>query len=240
MKKFLSVVIVVIVLGLSMLPAKALAEYTIYPFIESFKWESEDIKEKDHGFLYGIGTTGRWNPYSHLTLKAKTEIFGNRIEHDESAGESRADFLWIKVEGDIGWRFHLSESLSLEPFAGFGYKRWVRDIEKIGTVSAHTHISRSHYGRLGVRSDYSISKDFKTLAEAGVILPMSNRVKRTSDSYRVDPGNQTSVFGELGVRYKILMAALFYEGMRFPKTEGKFVFPESKADMFGIKIGFVF
>jgi len=48
------------------------------------------------------------------------------------------------------------------------------------------------------------------------------------------------VFGELGVRYKILMAALFYEGMRFPRAEGGFVFPESKADMSGIKIGFVF
>lgn len=237
MRKLLSVAVG---LWLSLLPINVLAEYAIYILGESFTWESKDTAEKDQGYIYGTGTTAKWNPYAHLIFKVRAEIFGNRFTHTRPAGESVTDYLWIKVECDVGWTFPVGKSLSLKPLAGFGYKRWVRDVETSATFSADTSINRSHYWRLGIWSDYFISKDLKIFAEAVVMLPFTSRVKRTRDSLRVDPGNRASVFGELGVKYKSVMITVYYDGLRFPRTEGLFVVPEINVDRSGIKIGFVF
>jgi len=45
------------------------------------------------------------------------------------------EFLMIKVSGDIGYKFKIIDSLLVEPFFGFGYRRWLRDVEESPRIS---------------------------------------------------------------------------------------------------------
>ncbi len=62
----------------------------------------------------------------------------------------------------------------------------------------------------------------------------------------VEPGNVVSVFAEAGLKWTRFKTSLFYEGMRFSKSDPVTVSnyqvwqPESKADTFGISMGMDF
>lgn len=224
---------------------KASAEYFIYSLGESFTWrQSHDFAEtggrkKNQGILYGIGTMGKWNPHSRFTLKLTSELKGNRFD------DEKVEFLMIKVTGDVGWRVPVTDALSIEPFLGFGYRRWIRDVEEYKTFSGYTQIWRTHYGKSGVEAEHSYSSILKSYANAGIILPIGSRMKMNKDgnTCRVNFNSKASFFGEIGVKYKKLVAGAYYEGIRYPASGSQcvgFVQPKSKANMFGIKIGIVF
>lgn len=248
--RFLIFLIVLFILSAN----KASAESFMYFLGESFTWQqSEDFadtggRRKNQGILYGIGAIGKWNLPSKFTLKVTTELKGNRFDRETVEFlmiDDTVEFLMIKVTGDVGWRFPVTASLSLEPFIGFGYRRWIRDAEEYKAFSGYTQTWRSHYGKIGVEAEYSSSKSIKNYINAGAILPTGSRMKRNKggETCRANFNSRPSFFSEIGVIYKRLLVGAYYEGIRFPvsrDTCGGLTQPESKADMFGIKLGVKF
>ena len=175
-------------------------------------------RRKNQGILYGIGALGKWNLYSNLTFKIITETKGNRFDRNIKILMVRefdqdVEFLMIRVSGDIGYKFKIIDSLLVEPFFGFGYRRWLRDVEESPEFPGYTQIWRSHYGRIGLETEYTLSEVLKWYLNGGGIIPIRSRMK-IFESIRFPASRDTN-----------------YYGYRQPK---------SKADMLGIKIGIRF
>ncbi len=241
-------------------------ESDVYLKVESFTWKEHKggaLFVEESGKIYGIGSAIKFYPFRQLTLKVRSELFGGQVDYDGRTWggvpvKSNTNYLGFKVEGDAGWKFMVAEKTSVEPFAGLGYRWWIRDIESVPTVAiGYTENWRSLYARLGVRGDHNLSKHARLFAEGGVKLPIQNR--NTADltvvglnEVTVEPGKRASVFAEVGAKFKFLRASVFYEGMRFSESPAVIAGvdpilgpiwvwqPESKADMFGVNIGITF
>jgi len=76
-------------------------------------------------------------------------------------------------------------------------------------------------------------------AEGGVKIPLYNENRVDLFDVTLEPGKEEAYFAEIGLKVKLLKAAVFYEGLRFSRSdpEGGFLQPESKGDIFGVKVG---
>ncbi len=230
-----------------------------YLKVESFSWKEFDNNEnqllKESGPIFAIGYSVKWN-IKPLTLKSKAELFGGSINYDGRATgsgipiyvETETEYLGVKIELDSGWKFTVKEKSSLEPYAGLGVRRWKRDIESTDSTIGLEETWRSVYARLGIRGDHIHPNQIKTFFEVGVILPFDNENELEGHDFTVtvEPGKNASVFAEAGLKWKLLKTIIFYEVMKFSKSDtvtvrGVQVWqPKSEADIFGINIGVAF
>jgi hypothetical protein len=205
----------------------------------------------NQGILYGLGAMGKWDLYSNLTLKIVTETKGNRFDGNFNVLMIRefdqdVEFLMIKVSSDIGYKFKIVDSLLVEPFFGFGYRRWLRDVEESSEFPGYTQIWRSHYGKIGLETEYTLSEVLKWYLNGGAIIPIQSRMKMDKEGKtgRVNFNSIPSGFGEIGILYKKLELGIYFESIRFPASRDTNYYgyrqPKSKADMLGIKIGIRF
>ena len=251
------VMLLTVVFSFGIISASAIAaEYDVYGKIESFTWkeysDSDSQLLKESGPIYGLGGSAKSNITESLTLKFKGELFLGSIDYDgqTQAGtpvKTDTDYFGFKIEGDTGWKFMVAEKSSLEPFAGLGYRWWLRDIQSTGNAIGYEETWWSFYARLGIHGDHTFSDQLKAFAEAGVKLPIhtENEIDLSViglSTITVEPGNKASVFAEIGLKWTVLKASVFYEGMRFSKSGLDDVYdafrqPESKADIFGVNVG---
>lgn len=258
---FIIMLFVVFSSGLFCKPVVAVtAKSDIYLKTESFTWKEYDDSGsqllKESGLLSAMGASVRADIAESLVLRGRGELFGGTVNYDGQTQtgtpvETDTNYAGFKMEGNIGWKFKVSEKSSLEPFAGLGYRWWLRDMQDTLYVAGYEETWWSFYARLGVHGDHTFSGQLKAFAEAGVKLPVSNKNKVDLNviglsTVTVEPGNKASVFVEAGLKWTRFKASLFYEGMRFSRSDPVTVDnyqiwqPESKADMFGINIGMDF
>ncbi len=236
-------------------PALAARETDIYLNVESFTWKEFDDSGKqiikESGPIFGLGFSGKSDIAKALTFKGKGELFGWRIDYDgqTQAGtplKTKTDYFGFKVEGDLGWKFMVAEKYSLEPFAGLGWRWWLRNIKDTDNAIGGKELWSNIYARLGVRGDIAFSEKAKVFAEGGVKFPIYNQNKTDIFDITLEPGNEASAFAEAGFKWAKLKASVFYEGMRFSKSntvtisDGQVWQPESKADIFGVNVGVAF
>lgn len=233
--------------------------WDIYLKVESFTWKEFNDNGtqllKESGPIYGLGGTAKSDVAKSVTLKFKGELFGGSIDYDgqTQAGtpvKTDTDYSGFKMEGDVGWKFMVAEKSSLEPFAGLGYRWWLRDLQSTSNAIGYEERWWSFYARLGIRGDHTFSTQLKAFAEAGVKLPMHTENEADLSviglsTVTLEPGNEASVFAEIGFKWTMLKASVFYEGMRFSKSGldnvyNAFYQPESKADIFGVNVGVAF
>ena len=266
--------------------AAGLEELSVYPTFQYFTWE--ELKDdgnrilKESGPLFGAGAAGKLDLYQKsLMLKFKGELSGGQVDYDghtqqlpplpsppnppntpnplsEIPVKTDVGYFVAKAEADVGWRLSV-EKFSLEPFAGLGYRWWLRDIHSstamdrngnLVSVGGTTETWQSLYTRFGGRMDYSTSEAWKVFWEAGAKYPLLNRntaaVSGAGD-VTVKPGEQWSAFAEVGARYKRFRSCFFYEGFKFSKSPlvpiggNTVVFqPESKSEIFGFNLEWAF
>lgn len=240
-------------------PALAANESDIYLKVESFTWKEFNDNGtqllKESGPIYGLGASAKSDISKTMTLKFKGELFGGSIDYDgqTQAGtpaKTDTEYFGFKMEGDAGWKFMVAEKSSLEPFAGLGWRWWNRDIQSTATAIGYEERWSTIYARLGIRGDHAFSNQLKGFTEAGVKLPIytENEIDWTVfglDTITLEPGNEASVFAEVGVKWAMLKVSVFYEGMRFSKSDLDDVYnaiyqPESKADIYGVNVGMAF
>ncbi len=241
-------------------------EADIYAALDSFVWKefgdggSRLLKES--GTLAGVGFA-YWKEFTnHMTLNPRVEIFGGNVDYDGSTQSgtpvaTTVDYFGAKLEGDLGRKFRMAEPFFLEPFGGLGFRAWIRDIKdattSTGTVAyGYTEEWITLHVRVGLRGGMDISQTTRLFVEGGVKLPIynENTAYLSSEGLGPDvtmhPGRQPSFFAEAGTRISHFMGSVFYDGLRFSRSDnvavsGGFAYqPKSAADIFGLKLGVAF
>jgi hypothetical protein len=240
-------------------------EIDVHGTVESFTWkEFIDSQRllKESGVLTGVGVS--FYLYSdQLTLDGSADIFGGRVGYAGGTQTgipttSTVDYFGLKLKGDVGRSFPIAGTCSLEPFAGLGYRTWLRRIHNGLTpagqpVQGYTEQWMTLYARLGARSNFDISKGKRAFAEAGVKLPLysQNTAYLSREGIGPDvtmhPGWDWSIFAEAGLKMDFAKVAVFYDGLRFARSpdvavrQGLFFYqPRSTADLYGVSVGVLF
>jgi hypothetical protein len=234
----------------------AATEYDIYAKAEYFEWKEFDGGSKlleESGPIFGIGVSAKGTIYKSITLKGRGELFWGSVDYDGQTQvgtpvDTDTDYAGFKIEVDGGWKFLVKGESSLEPFAGLGMRQWNRDIKGTNFASGVEEDWTTIYARLGIRGDHVYPNTLKVFAEAALKLPFDNENEADLNQFDVtlEPGNKASFFAELGLKWKKFKSSIYYEGMRFSKSDTEFaggfrVFqPKSEADIFGINAGISF
>jgi len=247
----------------------------LFPSFQYFSWEefkpSGPRILKEEGLLVGAGGTARLNLYDKkLMLKLKGELFGGEVHYN---GHTQTDpnpviserpvktdviYFGTKAESDLGWRSPIG-SVAIEPFAGLGYRWWLRSLQSSTALDANGNLLNvggsdevwmSFYSRFGARASWTATKDLTLFAEGGGKYPFYNENRADipgGGTATVRPGSEWSAFGEIGVTYKMFRPTLYYEGFRFSQSSvvpignntGVFQ-PKSDSDIFGFNLNWVF
>jgi hypothetical protein len=238
-----------------------------------FQWE-ESIGGKrllrEQGWLVGAGALVRVDllktDAGSLMLKGKAELFGGVVGYDGQTQppnpfpvKTDVTYLGARGETDLGWSFPV-QKVSIEPFAGIGYRWWLRDLHDITafdpgqgsnvSVGGYTEYWQTVYARLGAHLDYTISDTWKLFGEAGAKYPFYNSTTvEFSDAGErtIRPGNAWSAFAEIGARYKRFRPSVFYESFRYSQSplvpiggNSALFQPKSDSDIVGITLGWAF
>jgi len=251
---------IALLLSLGMVASPVIAaDIDLYAQVQSFTWKefakgSRLLKEE--GPIYGVEGSVQL-PIRRFALKGRGEVFGGSIDYKgETWGgdpvRTDSNYFGFKLEGDFGWVFPIGERASLDPFAGLGYRWWLRDLESTHEATGYLENWSSLYLRLGGRGDYRFGKSVKTFAEASVKFPIYN--ENTAylgevglEDVTVNPGRRPWFFAEAGIKYSLFRLSIFYEGMRFSRSgvvaidhELGVYQPKSTADIFGLNLGVSF
>lgn len=223
---------------------------------------------RESGPLFGVGVDYRFFDPNSLAVKVRGELFGGQVDYVGQACDlsnnceptkSNTNYFGIKAQGDIGKNFRINQGASLEPFAGLGFMWWLRDIKDSITAGGNFAQGgeenwRTIYFRLGIRGDYDFSRQTRGFAEVGARLPVYTENAPNDLDITLEPKDEPSLFAEAGIKFDSLKVSAFYEGLRFRESDAKFTGfydpgtglpiyafqPESKADIYGIRIGYVF
>ncbi|UFS71507.1 hypothetical protein LPW11_04735 [Geomonas sp. RF6] len=245
--------------------------WSVYGFVDSYNWREYRGGErllKESGPMLGVGSDLLLNllDEGNLVVKAKAEMFGSVVDYTGQTQESSfsptrskrpvntdVDYIGSRLEGDVGWRFPL-QSVSVEPFGGFGVRWWLRDLndstayDSTGTpflASGYTESWTSVYATAGVRGTHKSGKNLQFFLEGGVRYPfyVSNEVDVSSvGTITLRPEGQLSGIGEAGVTYKHLRISAHYEGFyvdESPVVSG-YLQPKSSSDVYGVRFGWAF
>jgi hypothetical protein len=261
MKKILLAVILIVCCAVPASAAPSL-ELSNYFSAQYFTWEEFNagkrlLKESGplfaEGFLFGATA-------SSVSLRVRGEVFGGVVNYDGQTQapasvvvQTHVNYFGGRVEPDLGFRIE-DGNLRLEPFAGLGYRLWLRNLQDSTSatgqaVSGYTETWQTGYSRLGVRGRYHVPSGLAVYAEGGLKYPFytGNSVDfANSGKTTFHPGARSSGFAEAGISWRRLKVGLSYEGFRFSQSplvtnsSGTFFQPESKSDIFGLNIGWIF
>lgn len=242
-------------------------ETNIYFIGELFEWQEfvhHDRFLKETGPRFGIGLNHDVQFYNdHLIFKPRIEIIGGRVDYEGSTQshiplESDTDYYDGKVGFDLGWRYTSLKKYSIEPFVGAGLRGWYRKIhdaaasDKITQAKGYPEEWRSAYFRVGLRGDLALAEKTLLFVEVGSTFPVYNQNKARFDESDLGPdvtftpGNQPSWFAEAGVQYTPFRAGIYYDSLRFSKSDNEhsrgtiYYQPRTEADMYGIRVGIIF
>ncbi len=255
------------VLCIAIIPAYVFcAEFEVYGGIQHFTWKEYDsgaklLEESGPVFVAG-GITGRTLTKS-LSARLKGEIFGGGVDYDGQTQSGHpvttdTDYLGAKLEADLIWNMTVTEKHTLAPFAGVGARIWNRDIQstlfrdqndgETKLARGYTEKWRNYYGRAGISGTRSFDGQWQGFFLAGARIPVYT--ENVVNSVVLEPGNRFSGFAEAGLEHGRFKISLFYEGLRFSKSDRVYFYdgsnygymyqPESKADIFGISAGVKF
>jgi len=251
------------------LPASAASLEELTPFfsVQRYTWEEFGGGRrllKESGELFSGGVLVGLSTDFSMTLRAKAELFGGVVDYDGETQapnplpvETEVNYVGVKGEFDFGYRASY-QALSVEPFAGLGYRWWLRDLEDSTAVtragipvpvSGYTENWFTGYGRLGARGSYRASAELSLFAEGGALYPFytGNTVDFVgSGETTFRPRGRVSGFAEAGAYWRQLRLALYYEGFRWDRSPAKsvgdffFLQPESTSDIYGLSVGWNF
>jgi hypothetical protein len=246
---------------------------------EYFDWQEYGVagarNVKEGGAMYGLEGAVLLDIYRQkLLLKLDGKLFGSVVDYqghtqidaahpDLSERPVNTDVSYVGSDlfADLGWNYPL-ESFSFEPFAGVGYRWWLRGLQDSSALdtnsvpfatSGYTELWQSAYGKLGIRARYQYGNRITLFTEGGAKYPFytGNSVDFVGTGpLTVRPGGRWSGFAEAGVTYRHLRFALSYEGFRYSQSPlvpvtlqngpGFLYQPKSSSDIFGVNLGWSF
>ena len=261
--------------------AGSLDELTPYFSGQYFTWMEFDaghrlLKESGPLFSQGLlaGFLAPLNSSSSLALRVRGELFGGIVNYggetieqvpvnngetlEQVPVKTEVNYLGTRQELDLGYRY-AAPAWHLEPFAGLGYRWWLRGLQDTTlatgeAVSGYTEYWRTGYLRVGARGLYRSEPGISFFAEAGAKYPFYT--ENSADPFgtgakTLRPVGRWSGFAETGATCRHLKLSLSYEGFRFSPSstvpavnnrgiEVNLHQPESSSDIFGLNIGWSF
>jgi hypothetical protein len=235
-------------------------ELSLSPSVQYHTWEEFSTRGarflKETGAVYGLGgavdlDVVRTESAGALSLRGKAELFGGDVDYDgQTIGSSTTPPVPVKTsvvyfgareEVDLGWK--IGSRVSVTPFAGLGYRWWLRSLQGAGGYDEHWS---SIYARAGSRIVVPLRPGWQLFAEAGAKYPLET----TNTVNFVDAGNVDfkpqplwSPFAEAGFRHHSLRLSLSYEGSRWADSPGSangFYQPHSVSEIYAISVGYCF
>lgn len=231
----------------------------VYGLIESFNWKEFDDDGsrllEESGPRFGAGFAYYRVFRDGMTLKPRVELYGGHVDYDGQTQsgipvKSNTNYFAFKFEIDAGGRLG-SQNVSVEPFGGFGFRVWSRDIEDSVTVTgtpAYGYLEEwsTFYFRAGMRMDALMPSEVKWFLEAGVKIPLYTENYISDLSYEnltLKPKGRVTPFAEAGFRAQRFKMSMYYDSMRFRKSnvvsDGIYYYwqPKSESYVIGIRIG---
>ena len=242
--------------------AAGLEELTPYLTTQYFTWKERSGGKtllKEQGPLFAAGVRVAGATASSFTIRGKGELFGGAVDyHGQTQApqpvpvDTLVGYYGLNTEVDFGRRFQPAH-VHLEPFAGIGYRGWFRDLHDSSAsdgsrVSGYTEGWQVGYGRLGARAE-CLMDGVALSAQGGAKYPfyVGNTVDFAgSGTTTFHPQGRVSGFAEAAVGYGRFSAALFYDGLRFGRSDlqsvrgAGYFQPDSSSDIFGLRLGWNF
>jgi hypothetical protein len=148
--------------------------------------------------------------------------------------------------------YRLDSGLWLKSFVGFGGEFWLRDLDDTKTPNGDPVKGAREwwgciYGRAGLGAEYPIADNMTVFAEGGVKLPIyarneANFLVSGNPSAGLEPEQDFSGFGNIGLRWKQWGAKVSYDSLRFDRSDavssGLFNLyqPKSESDVYSVVI----
>jgi hypothetical protein len=249
-------------------------EFYAYPALQYFTWEESLGGRRlvhEQGVLYSAGAAVAVDllqtAAGALTLRGKGELFGGMVDYDGQTQRglpvnTDVSYVGTRAEGALGWAVPLARS-RLEPFAGLGYRWWLRDIHDATTTDpsrsealGYMEHWESAYTKLGMAVSHRLGREWRLFAEAGGKYPFYNantihlEIETAPHTVVVNPvvkpTPRWSAFAELGARYRRFRLAFFYEGYRVGQSPVRHIGPlglfqpQSKEDLVGVSLAWCF
>lgn len=277
----LSVIFVALTALITLRSAPALAEprfggvteLYLYPYVQYFHWTEERDGRKlltESGPLFGIGTAVGLNllqtdSSGALLLRTKGELFGGEVAYDgqtqpPSSLPVKTDVTYLGGKGELnlGWSFPTG-SLAVQPFAGLGYRIWLRNLQdsttrdangQIVQVQGYTETWESAYTKLGLSLSHTLENNWRLFLEGGASFPFYNTNSVDvigNGTVTTRPEGRWAAFGEFGVRAARIRTAVYYQGYRIDQSPAVRVSqsvailqPRSTEDVVGVSVGYCF
>jgi hypothetical protein len=229
-------------------------------WIQDYKWAeySEDGSKllEETGFLYTLAYDFEGLD-KYIGLRNGVNLFFGQVDYDGQTWSGipvKTDVLYIgtKMYLDAVPNYRLDSGLLLKAFIGIGGRWWFRDIDDTRTEAGEPVRGSEEwwwcvYGRLGAGTEYPVSRELDIFTEAGVKMPVyarndANLYVIGAPSASLEPDQDISVFGNIGIRWKQLAVKFAYDSLRFDRsdkvTSGTFELyqPKSKADIYSLEV----
>jgi hypothetical protein len=133
---------------------------------------------------------------------------------------------------------------------------WRRDIHDAGDVKGYVETWDNVHGRAGVGATCKLPLDFSGFTRLGCMIPIYTRNRiDLSDlglyTVEVEPEQRFTPFAEAGISWGPFLAGVFYEPMRFDRSDAETVVgysypyvytleiwqPESQLEAWGVHLG---
>lgn len=220
---------------------------------------------KESGLLYGLGGDVAAQLSAPLWIEFRGEVFFGDVDYDGALQtldgqlipyESDTAYAGIKVEVLTSLRHLVTADFNLKPYAGLGLLAWRRTLDTRATdrsIGRWGYIEDWYtaYVIIGLGAGVAISPNGILFAQIEGRYPIKNSMKADFKNVggppdvKLKPGKRASIYAEAGVNVTPFMVAAFYETLDFSESDIDRKYniafqPESKAAMFGLKLGVSF
>ena len=228
--------------------------------IQDYKWAeySEDGSKllEETGFRYTLAFDFE-SLNKYVGWRNGVNLFLGQVDYKGQTWSElpvKTDVLYIgtKIYLDAVPNYRFDSGLLLKVFSGIGGEWWFRDLDDTQT-KAGDPVSGSEewwwcvYGRLGTGVEYSILKDLDIFTEVGVKIPITARNNanlyiKDAPRARLEPNQDISAFGDIGIRWKHLAVKFAYDSLRFDRSDKvtsgtlELFQPKSKADIYSLEV----
>jgi hypothetical protein len=229
---------------------------------EHFEWREFGLNDeqllKESGYRVGV----QWDTRSLRQIppdwSARLLLYLGDVDYDgqTQVGEpiqSTTEYYGAQGEGSIHVRMIAHETLSIAPFAGLGAHTWIRHLDNTGGFSdtGYDEWWVSLYGQGGIGARWELPHG-EWFGRAGLRYPFWNRAEYDftlpdgTSGVDVEPGNDLSLFAEVGYERNNYLFSVFAEENNYKKSNtvstGAFnVFqPKSEQQSIGVQFGVTF
>jgi hypothetical protein len=242
------------------LDARALnARGEIYASLERFEW-TETMHGarfvKEEGPLGGLGGRVQLDfDGAPFGLYGMGEVYAGEVDYDgflQTAdglipAESETAYEGMMLEAGVVIDVRMTPSIVLQPFAGLGAHAWERDLQGVG---GYVETWSTVYAAFGAALRLATGPQGEVFGLGAWVPALHNEeevdLRRVGGPSSVDlePKEESGFRAEAGFRVRSFYVSLYYENMSFGESEldrsGRFLQPDSEAEMIGLRGGITF